>query len=267
MDPGPDLDPDPDDLALALELADIADSITLERFLAADLRVETKPDLTPVTEADTAVERALRNHLEQARPNDAVLGEEYGDSGTGARRWIIDPIDGTKNFVRGIPVWATLIALQDGEAVTVAAVSAPALHRRWWAARGQGAYLEDATAAAPRRLRVSAVGELSDAQLSISGFDEWEGQQRLDAALELIRRCWRTRGFGDFWDYVLVAEGVVDVAVQPIVALWDLAAPQLIVEEAGGRFTDLGGVVTAAGGDAVATNGLLHDAALEIVGR
>ena len=258
---GSEVDRDPDDLALALELADIADAITRERFRAADLKVERKPDMTPVTEADTAVERALRDRLAEARPGDAVLGEEYGAEGDAARRWILDPIDGTKNYVRGIPVWATLIALEEHDALTVGAVSAPALHRRWWASRGQGAYADG------RRVHVSAVSELSDAQLSISSFHYWEDQGRLGQALELIRRCWRTRGFGDFWHYMLVAEGAVDVAVEPIVSLWDLAAPRIIVEEAGGRFTDLGGVPTADGGDALATNGSLHEAALEVVRR
>jgi histidinol-phosphatase len=164
-------------------------------------------------------------------------------------------------------VWATLIALQQGATLTVGVVSAPALHRRWWGSRGNGAYVDDGIAAVGRRLKVSAVDELSDVQLSISGFDYWEEQGRLDAALALIRSCWRTRAFGDFWHYMLVAEGAVDVAVEPTVTLWDLAAPLVIVEEAGGRFTDLGGVATAAGGDAIATNGLVHEAALEVVGR
>jgi histidinol-phosphatase len=263
-------EPERDDLALALELTERADAITRERFGARDLKVETKPDLTPVSEADTAVERALRKRLAEARPADGVLGEEYGESSPGgsARRWILDPIDGTKNFVRGIPVWATLIALQEGERLTVGVVSAPALHRRWWAARGRGAHASDPAAGAPpRRLGVSAVGELGDAQLSFSGLDYWEEQGRLEAVLELSRRCWRTRAFGDFWHYMLVAEGAVDVAVEPEVSFWDLAAPLVIVEEAGGRFTDLGGTVTADGGDALATNGLLHDAALEVIGR
>jgi histidinol-phosphatase len=263
------VDADPDDLALALELADIADSITRARFGASDLKVDTKPDMTPVSEADTAVERAVRDRLSSARPRDAILGEEYGVAAgaDGSRRWIIDPIDGTKNFVRGIPVWATLVALQDRDRMTVGVVSAPALHRRWWAARGHGAYVDDGLAGAPRALAVSSVAELGDAQLSLTGFDYWEDQGRLDPALELSRRCWRTRGFGDFWHYMLVAEGAIDLAVEPVVSLWDLAAPLVVVEVAGGRFSDLGGTVTADGGDAIATNGLLHDAALAIVGR
>ena len=261
------MEADPADLALALELASIADALTRERFGAADLKVERKPDMTPVTEADTAVERALSEHLAEARPGDAVLGEEYGERHSdGQRRWVLDPIDGTKNFVRGIPVWATLIALQDGDAPAVGVVSAPALGRRWWGSRGGGAYVDDGSATA-RRLHVSAVAQLADAQLSITGFGYWEEQGRLDAAIALIRACWRTRGLGDFWHHMLVAEGAVDIAVEPTVSLWDLAAPQVIVEEAGGCFTDLAGVATPAGGDALATNGLLHEAALEVVGR
>jgi histidinol-phosphatase len=259
----------PEDLALALELADVADSITLARFRADDLAVETKPDLTPVTEADTAVERTLRDRLGAARPGDSIVGEEYGTSGVrgGGRRWIVDPIDGTKNYVRGIPVWATLLALQQGEQTTIGVVSAPALRRRWWAARGVGAFGADGLSDEPRRLQVSGVRALEDAQLLVSGFDGWEERGRLEALLSLARRCWRTRGFGDFWTYMLIAEGVAEIGCEPVVSLWDLAAPQVIVEEAGGTFTDLGGVRTADGGDALATNGLLHQEALALVGR
>ena len=257
----------PDDLALAFELADFADSITVGRFRAEDLEVETKPDMTPVTEVDRAVERMIRERLAAQRPADAVLGEEYGDSGPAQRRWILDPIDGTKNYVRGLPVWGTLIALEEDGEPTVGVVSAPALGRRWWAARGAGAFVGDGLTDSPRRLRVSSVRELADAQLSISELDGWDEIGRLDDLLTLARSCWRSRGFGDFWGYMLVAEGAVDVSLEPEVALWDLAAPLVIVEEAGGRFTDLGGVATAAGGDSLATNGLLHAAVLEIIGR
>jgi histidinol-phosphatase len=260
---------DPDDLALALELAEIADSITRERFRAGDLVVETKPDLTPVTEADTAVEQALRDRLAVVRPEDSVVGEEYGPSTAAAssRRWILDPIDGTKNYVRGIPVWATLVALQEGEQITVGVVSAPALERRWWASEGGGAHATDGLTPAIRELAVSAVSELSDAQLCFAGIEEWEQVGRLDALLGLARSCWRTRGFGDFWQYMLVAEGVAEIALDPVVSVWDLAAPMVIVAEAGGCFTDLGGAPTPDGGDAIATNGLLHEGALAIVGR
>jgi histidinol-phosphatase len=261
------VEPDPDDLALALELADIADSITRERFLAADLSVDTKPDLTPVTEADTAVERACRDRLRVARPNDAVVGEEYGGSDReSSRRWIIDPIDGTKNYVRGIPVWATLIALEEAE-LRVGVASAPALGRRWWAARGGGAFVADGFSEAPRPIRVSRVTRLEDAQLATSGLTNWEEIGRLENLLALIRRCWRTRGYGDFWGYMLVAEGAADVMLEPEVEIWDLAAPQVIVEEAGGRFTDLGGSARPDGGSALASNALLHEAVLDVVGE
>jgi histidinol-phosphatase len=256
-----------DDLALALELADMADRMTLDRYLAADLVVETKPDLTPVSEADTAVEHAIRERLAEAVPADAVVGEEFGASTTpeGTRRWILDPIDGTKNYVRGIPVWATLIALEDKGELIAGVVSAPALHRRWWAARGRGAFVADGLSEKPRQIRCSGVGGLTDAQLCVSGLDGWDS--RTEVLLALQRACWRTRGFGDFWGYMLVAEGAADICCEAIVSLWDLAAPQMIVEEAGGRFTDLSGERRADGGDALATNGLVHDAALRIVRR
>ncbi len=253
-----------DDLELALQLADVADAITLKRFRAADLVVETKPDLTPVTEADRAVEQALRERLGAARGKDSLVGEEYGASTApdSERRWIIDPIDGTKNYVRGIPIWATLLALQEGAEINLGVVSAPALGRRWWAARGRGAFADDG-----RPLKVSAVSALADAQLLWGGLEDWDSVGRADAALELARRCWRTRGLGDFWQYMLVAEGAAEIALDPVVSLWDLAAPMVIVEEAGGRFSDLSGVRTPDGGDAIASNGVLHDAALALAGR
>jgi histidinol-phosphatase len=247
------------DLAFALELADLADAITLERFLADDLLVETKPDLTPVTEADRAVERALRKRIGEERPGDGVVGEELGGDEERGSRWILDPIDGTKNYLRGVPVFATLIALERDGAGVLGVVSAPALQRRWWAARGEGAFVNG------RRIRVSRVAELSDAALSHSSIGAWEQRGLGDQFLALARACWRTRGFGDFWSHMLVAEGAADLAVEPDVQLWDLAALQVIVEEAGGRFTDLGGTPTPAGGSAVSTNGLLHDRVLAIL--
>ncbi len=252
----------PDDLALALQLADVADEITRWHFRAEDLVVRTKPDLTPVSEADQAVEQALRARLAELRPGDAVVGEEYGQTGgDAARRWIIDPIDGTKNYVRGLPIWATLIALEDRGELTVGVVSAPSLSRRWWAVRGEGAFLNGA------RLRVSAVAELSDAMLLWSGIEEWDAIGRAQAILGLARQCWRSRGIGDFWQYMLVAEGAAEIAVDPVVSLWDLAAPSVIVEEAGGQFSDFGGERTVRAGDAVATNGALHDDALRSLRR
>jgi histidinol-phosphatase len=244
------------DLSFALELADLADAVTTERFQADDLIVETKPDLSPVTEADRAVEQVLRKRIGEERPGHSVVGEEFGADDPGGARWILDPIDGTKNYLRGLPVWATLIALEREGRVEVGVVSAPALARRWWAARGEGAFVNG------RRIRVSKVGGLSDAVLSYASLTSWEQHGLGEQFLTLARSCWRTRGFGDFWSHMLVAEGAADLAVEPEVELWDLAAPQVIVEEAGGRFTDLGGTPTPAGGSVVSTNGLLHDRVL-----
>jgi histidinol-phosphatase len=257
------------DLTLALELADLADEITMARFRADDLLVETKPDLTPVSEADRAVEQTLRARLAELRPGDAILGEEYGvDALQGAhRRWVVDPIDGTKSYVRGVPVWATLLALEEDGVLSLGVVSAPALSRRWWAACGTGSFVREGIGAPPRPLAVSAIRSLSDAQLCFGGMEEWLETGRLAGLTELSRRCWRTRGYGDFWQYMLVAEGAAEIALDPIASFWDLAAPLVIVAEAGGRFTDLGGVTTAEGGDGLATNGALHDAVLEVVGR
>ena len=249
------------DLALALELADIADSITMKRYGASDLVIETKPDLTPVTEADRAVELALRERIAVARPSDAVLGEEYGVSeGAGPRRWIIDPIDGTKSYVRGMSTWSTLIALDVGGAIVVGVVAMPALGRRWWGSRGGGAFADG------RPIRVSGIDSLAEAQLVWSGIEEWDEVDRLDQLIALGRACWRTRGVGDAWQYMLVAEGAAEIALDPTASLWDLAALKVIVEEAGGRFTDLAGVDTADGGSGIATNGLVHEAALAVVG-
>jgi histidinol-phosphatase len=251
-----------DDLALALALADAADEISGSRFGALDLRVETKPDATPVTDADRAVERTIREALRRRRPGDSVVGEEYGETGTGARRWVVDPIDGTKNFVRGVPVWATLIALMEAGEVYVGVVSAPALGRRWWASRGQGAWLS-VFGGEPRHLHVSGVAGLADASVSYSSLHGWEdapgGREGL---LALDRQVWRTRGFGDFWQHAMVAEGVLDAAAEPDVTLWDLAALAVLVEEAGGTFTDLRGRRGPAGGSVLASNGALHDTVL-----
>ena len=244
------------DLALALELADLADSITLPRFQAPDLAWETKADLTPVSEADRAAELAIRDHLGRSRPGDAVVGEEFGADGTAERRWVLDPIDGTKNYVRGVPAYASLIALMEGETVVVGVVSAPALRRRWWARRGDGAYADG------RRIRVSPVDSLAGAFFSYSSLAGWEKTGHLDRFLDLTRTVGRTRAFGDFWSHMLVAEGGVDIAAEPEVSLWDLAALQVVVEEAGGRFTDLSGVARPDGGSALSSNGHLHDVVL-----
>ncbi|WP_342319245.1 histidinol-phosphatase [Corynebacterium mayonis] len=254
-----------DDLALALELADAADAITLERFEAADLSVESKPDMTPVTDADLAVERALREKLTQARPFDTIVGEEFGgDAVFQGRQWVIDPIDGTKNFVRGVPVWATLIALLvDGEPV-VGVVSAPALARRWYASQGAGAW-RYFNAGPLKRLHVSGVGTLADASLAMSSLSGWKERGLQHNFIALTEKCWRLRGYGDFFSYCLVAEGAVDIAAEPEVSLWDLAPLAVLVAEAGGRFTSLAGEDGPHGGDAIATNGHLHESALSFL--
>ena len=255
------------DLELALRLADEADAITRARFGALDLKVDSKPDLTPVSDADLAVERALRETLIERRPNDAVLGEEFGGAAefTG-RQWVIDPIDGTKNFVRGVPVWATLIALlQDGVPVA-GVVSAPALSRRWWAATGSGAWTSFEAGAA-KQIAVSAVSGLNSASLAISSLSGWRDLGLRDQLIELTDQVWRTRGYGDFFSYCLLAEGAVDIATEPEVSLWDLAALDVLVREAGGRFTALDGTPGPHHGSAVATNGLLHDSVLRTLRR
>ncbi len=235
----------------------MADAMTLARFRDRELVVTTKPDLTPVTEADRSVEEALRERIAAARPDHGIVGEEFGTQGPStAWRWIVDPIDGTKNYVRGIPVWATCIGLQREEEVVVGVVSAPALGRRWWAARGEGAFADG------HPIRVSAVNDVADAQMSYDSVMSFEAYGLGERFLDLARRCWRTRGLGDFWSHVLVAEGAVDVAAEPEVSVWDVAAIQVIVEEAGGRFTDLCGMARPDGGSAVSTNGLLHDEVL-----
>ncbi len=245
------------DLQLALELADAADVITLQHFQSATLAVRTKTDRTPVSEADEAVEQMIRERLAAARPDDGILGEEYGTSGPAARRWIIDPIDGTKNYVRGIPVYATLIALAEGDRATVGVVSAPAMTRRWWASAGGGAFCNG------RAIRASRISELGHAHLAYDSVTDHDQHGSAEALLSLIRRCERARGFGDFWIHMLVAEGAIEIAVEPAVAPWDMAAVQIIVEEAGGRFTDFQGVARFDGGSAISTNGILHDGVLE----
>ncbi|OEV05948.1 histidinol-phosphatase [Streptomyces oceani] len=250
-----------DDLRFAHVLADAADATTMERFKALDLAVETKPDMTPVSDADKAAEELIRTALQRSRPRDAVLGEEFGTEGHGPRRWVIDPIDGTKNFVRGVPVWATLIALTEmgegGDHPVVGLVSAPALNRRWWAVQGGGAYTGRSLSKATR-IRVSRVNRVQDASFAYSSLTGWENLGMLDGFLELSRSCWRTRGYGDFWPYMMVAEGSVDMCAEPELSLWDMAASAIIVEEAGGCFTGLDGRRGPHSGNAAASNGLLH---------
>jgi histidinol-phosphatase len=245
-----------DALDLALELADLADAITMARFRANDLRVSTKPDLTPVSEADEAVERAIRDRL-AAYEGHAVLGEEFGAHAPADAefRWIIDPIDGTKNYVRGVPIWATLVGLEQAGELVVGVAAAPALGMRWWGARGHGAFRDG------QPIAVSSVSEIADAHLSFA----WDTSERFheggigERLLALSHRCWRTRGVGDFWQHLLVAEGAFDIAIDPIVSLWDVAALIPIVEEAGGRWSTVDGRAEPDGKSFVCTNGVLHD--------
>jgi histidinol-phosphatase len=251
-----------EDLMLALALADRADALTRVRFGALDLRIDTKPDLTPVTDADRAVESDLREVLGRERPGEPIVGEEFGGTTTfSGRQWVIDPIDGTKNFVRGVPVWASLIALLEDGVPTVGVVSAPALQRRWWAGRGQGAFAA-VDGAQPRRLSVSSVAELGSASLSFSSLSGWAQRGLREPFVELTDAVWRVRAYGDFLSYCLVAEGAVDVAAEPEVSVWDLAALDILVREAGGEFTGLDGTGGPHAGSAVATNGLLHEEVL-----
>lgn len=270
-----------DDLALALELADLADTVSLPRFRAVDLDVQTKPDRTHVTEADLAVERALRDRLAEVRPNDGVLGEEFGTEGDTHRQWILDPIDGTANFLRGVPVWGTLIALAVDGVPVVGVASSPAMGRRWWAATGLGAWTRSSAAelgasegaadaasgAFPdaRRLHVSGVADLADAAFSFQSLAQWRDAGYLDRLLDLAQRVWRDRAYGDLWAYMLLAEGLIDIAGEFDVKPYDLAALVPIVEEAGGRFTSVTGEPGPWHGSALATNGLLHDSVLDVL--
>jgi len=267
-----------DDLALAHALADLADAISLDRYQAQDLVIATKPDNTPVTDADRAVETAIREALATHRQTDGLVGEEFGsDKGTSGRYWVIDPIDGTKNFMRGVPTWATLIALVNVdssgiEEVIVGIASAPALARRWSAAKGHGAFVrfssgniddlsEDLGASSnEKKISVSKVAKLSDASISYSDFVGWG--DRLEPFQKMLANAWRTRGIGDFWSHMLVAEGAVDVAIEPSLAVWDMAALDIIVREAGGAFTNTAGQNGPFGGSGVSTNGVLHNAVI-----
>ncbi|EJF40275.1 histidinol-phosphatase [Actinomyces massiliensis] len=255
-----------DDLHLAHTIADQVDPLTQAHFDNQDFEIETKPDLTPVTVADREAERLIRDYLSRARTRDSVLGEEFGTTGHSPRQWIIDPIDGTKNFVRGVPVWASLISLAEDGEVVVGLVSAPALGKRWWAVKGGGAWSGRSLALA-RQLHVSSVADLEDASLSYSSLSGWVDRRRLRGMLSLMQGCWRTRAYGDFWSYMLLASGAVDVAAEPELEVYDMAALVPIVSEAGGRFTSLAGEPGPWGGDAVATNGPLHDAVLTLLAK
>jgi len=256
-----------DDLVLAQKMADAADAITLKRYQSLDLEITTKPDNTPVTDADKAAEVAIRELLKEHRPDDGIVGEEFGEQASAlqqgsGRYWVIDPIDGTRNFLRGVPTWATLIGLverqSDGsEKVIVGVVSAPALYRRWYASDGMGAFVSE-NGKSPKRISVSKISDISNASISYSDFLGWGS--RLKAFQTLLTKVWRTRGIGDFWSHILVAEGAVDSAIEPSLALWDMAALDIIVREAGGRFTNTDGVDGPFGGSGVSSNGALHDA-------
>lgn len=251
-----------DDLRLAHVLADQADAVTMSRFRSDDLKIATKEDMSPVTDADRSTEETIRRQLSTARSRDSVYGEEMGTTGRSSRVWVIDPIDGTKNFLRGVPVWATLIALVEDGDVVVGVVSAPALRRRWWAAKGGGAFA-GTSLQRNEQIHVSNISKLSDASLSYSSLNGWKDRGRLPQFLGLMDDVWRTRAYGDFWSYMMVAEGVVDIAAEPELEAYDMAALVPIVEEAGGKFTSLHGDPGPWSGHAVATNGLLHDTVLE----
>lgn len=259
------------ELAFALTLADRADAISLSRYQALDLEITTKPDNSPVTDADRAVERAIIDAIAAQYPTDGVVGEEFGTSGGKDRYWIIDPIDGTKNFLRGVPTWATLIALVENEKVVVSVVSSPALYRRWYATEGGGAYILEGSVgaanlqSASRKLSVSQVSAVSDASIAYSDFQGWGSRRQ--AFEKLLDSAWRSRGMGDFWSHMLVAEGAVDVAIEPSLALWDMAALDLIVREAGGRFSSLDGVDGPFGPHAISSNGVIHEVILEALNK
>ncbi|TFB69066.1 histidinol phosphatase [Cryobacterium glaciale] len=272
-----------DDLELGLALADAADAISSARFTALDLVVTTKPDRTPVTDADQAVERAIRDLLAQHRPDDGILGEEFGTAGSTTRQWIIDPIDGTAGFLRGIPIWATLISLAIDGVPVLGVVSAPALGKRWWAAAGSGAWsfdtsrttaddaptrLRDAPTRlrdAPTRLRVSGIETLAEASISYGSLQQWDQAGHLDELVALSRQVWRTRAYGDMWSYMLLAEGHLDIAGEFDLQPYDMAALAPIVQEAGGTFTSVDGQPGPWYGSALATNGLLHAATLAVL--
>jgi histidinol-phosphatase len=253
-----------DDLSLALALAGDADLISLDRYNALDLVVTTKPDRTPVTDADHAVERSIRAGLASARPRDSILGEEYGTEGESSRQWIIDPIDGTANFLRGVPIWGTLISLAIDGVPVLGVVSSPALGKRWWAALGHGAWLQENDQPA-RTISVSGIGDLADASLSYNSLPGWDEAGRLDQIIDLTRTVWRSRAIGEMWAYMLLAEGALDIVGEFDLQPYDMAAIIPIIQEAGGSFTSVDGQDGPWHGSALATNGVLHDAVLAVV--
>ena len=250
-----------DDLALALALAAEADLIALDRYESQDLGIQVKPDLSLVTDADTRVERFIRERLAEARPHDAILGEEFGDAGDSRRKWVIDPIDGTSNFARGVPIWGALIALTIDGVPEVGVVSAPALRRRWWGSTGHGAWMQ-ADGGEPRSIRVSAVTELADATLSYNNLHTWDQYGHLDDLVSLSRAVGRTRAFGDLWSYMLLAEGAIDIVGEFDLKPWDIAALVPVIREAGGLITGIDGGDDFRDSGVIATNGVLHDRVL-----
>ncbi len=253
-----------DDLALALRLADAADAVAMSRFDAADLDVQVKADASPVTEADLATEQAIRGILAQERPQDGVFGEEFGASGTSARQWIIDPIDGTANYLKGIPMWTTLIALTIDGVPRVGVASQPAIGRRWWAASGAGAWT-NVPGGEPRRIQVSSISEVAESSVSFQSIAQWDEVGRAEDLIRLSRAVWRDRGYGDAWPYMLLAEGRLEFVAEFGVKEYDVAAVVPIIHEAGGRFTDIDGTDSIGSLSSLATNGRLHDAYLSLL--
>lgn len=251
------------DLALALRLADAADAQSLPRFDAADLEVSRKADRTHVTDADLATERAIRELISAERPDDGIFGEEYGAAGESERQWIIDPIDGTANFLRGVPLWGTMIALAIDGVPQVGVVSMPALGRRWWAAAGNGAFT--GTLDAPVPLGVSAVDSLDEAAVSFQSITQWAEAGKTADLLRLAEHVWRDRAYGDVYSYMLLAEGRLEMVAEFDVKEYDIAAAVAIVREAGGRMTSFDGIETISDRSTLASNGVLHDAFLDLL--
>ena len=249
-------------LSLAHDACDAADEIARSHF-RRDLEITTKPDRTFVTQADTAIEREIRARIAAAHPDHGLVGEEYGvEDGGATTRWYIDPIDGTHNFIRGVPLFGTLLAVEREGELQAAVMSAPALHARWWARRGGGAWSRSIDDAAPRRIGVSGIATLRDAQLLYGSSHEIEKSGRAPGFHALLGEVWRERGFGDFWGYALVAEGAAEAMVEVGLHSWDAAAPTVLVEEAGGRVTDIDGRRAIDAGTFVVSNGILHDEVL-----
>ena len=258
---------DPTDLAawlrFALECTDVADELAL-RGLREELTVEAKDDGSFVTQVDRAIESAIRSRLADRFPDHGVVGEEFGaEGGSGATRWFLDPIDGTHNFMRRVPLFGTLLAVErDGE-IQVGVISAPALGMRWWASRGEGAWTVGGGRRDQRRIHVSERADLGVAQVLFRSVTDMHASRVAAGFDALLPAVWRERGFGDFWGYTLVADGAAEAMMERDLGPWDLAAPWILVEEAGGRITDFDGERSFARGEALATNGRLHDVVLD----